>query len=74
MLKNKNQVGKKLHFYFGTFQHFNVDIYNEQQNITSIAQRANVSTATVNRILDTIHFPKMMLPEALSIDEFKGNA
>ena len=44
------------------------------QNITSIAQRANVSTATVNRILDTIHFPKMMLPEALSIDEFKGNA
>lgn len=27
MLKSKNHVGKKLHFYFGTFQHFNVDIY-----------------------------------------------
>ena len=53
---------------------FIADCFHEQQNITSIAQRTNVSTATLNRILDTIHFPKMMLPEALSIDEFKGNA
>ena len=30
MQRNKNQVGKKLHFYFGTFQHFNVDIYKEK--------------------------------------------
>ena len=53
---------------------FIADCFHEQQNITTIARRANVSTATVNRVLDTIHFPKMMLPEVLSIDEFKGNA
>ena len=53
---------------------FIADCFHEQQSITTIARRANVSTATVNRVLDTIHFPKMMLPEVLSIDEFKGNA
>ncbi|MGN1155086.1 MAG: ISL3 family transposase [Agathobacter sp.] len=50
------------------------DSFHEQQNITTIARKTNVSTSTVNRILDTIHFPKMRLPEVLSIDEFKGNA
>ncbi len=46
----------------------------ETQSITSIAEKSNVSTSTVNRILDTIIFPKPALPEVLSIDEFKGNA
>ena len=53
---------------------FIADSFHEQQTIATIAKKSNVSTATVNRILDTIHFPKMKLPEVLSIDEFKGNA
>lgn len=48
---------------------FIADSFHEQQNIVTIARKANVSTATVNRILDTIHFPKMKLPEVLSNDE-----
>ncbi len=42
--------------------------------ITSIAQKANVSTATVHRILDTISFGIPSLSQTISIDEFKGNA
>ncbi len=44
------------------------------QSIKETARQANVSTSTVNRILDTIHYTRDKLPKALSIDEFKGNA
>lgn len=43
-------------------------------SVTSVAHTCNVSTATVNRILDTISFDKPKIPSVLSIDEFKGNA
>lgn len=53
---------------------FIADSFHKTTSISSIAERANVSSATVNRILDTISFSKATLPRALSIDEFKGNA
>lgn len=43
-------------------------------SLKSVAQRTNVSTTTVGRILDTISFHRAKLNEAISIDEFKGNA
>ena len=43
-------------------------------SITSVAIMCNVSTATVNRILDTLSFDRPNIPLAISIDEFKGNA
>ena len=42
--------------------------------MTLVAKRANVSTSTVGRILDTISFHRPTLTQSISIDEFKGNA
>ena len=47
---------------------------HSSSTLKSIAERCNVSTATVNRILDTISYDRPRLHEAISIDEFKGNA
>lgn len=58
----------------GRLTAFIADSFHKTTSISSIAEQANVSTSTVNRILDTISFPKPSLPRALSIDEFKGNA
>jgi transposase len=44
------------------------------QSVQAVAERTNISSATVNRILDTISFDRSSLGNALSIDEFKGNA
>ena len=52
-------------------------IVNELRNTTTIkevARRANVSSTTVTRILDTIHYTCPSLKDSISIDEFKGNA
>lgn len=43
-------------------------------SLSSVAKKCNVSTSTVNRILDTISFQRPTLSQAISIDEFKGNA
>ena len=43
-------------------------------SLKSVAHKANVSSTTVSRILDTIHYTCPPLKEAISIDEFKGNA
>lgn len=42
--------------------------------VSSVAEKCNVSVSTVNRVLDTISIQKPSLPQAVSIDEFKGNA
>jgi transposase len=39
----------------------------------TVSEQANVSTATVGRILDSITYGRAKLGETLSIDEFKGN-
>ena len=43
-------------------------------SISSVSERAGVSTSTVGRILDTISFDRRTFGDVLSIDEFKGNA
>lgn len=43
-------------------------------SIKSIAQRCNVSVFTVSRLFGFISPGKPVLPEVLSIDEFKGNS
>lgn len=43
-------------------------------SIKSIAERTNVSSSTVTRILDTIHYSCAELKDTIAIDEFKGNA
>lgn len=53
---------------------FIADSLHDTRSISSVAKMWNVSTATVNRILDTISFEKPKIPQVLSIDEFKGNA
>lgn len=53
---------------------FIADSLHDTRSISSVAKMCNVSTATVNRILDTISFEKPKIPQVLSIDEFKGNA
>ena len=53
---------------------FIADALHDTRSISSVAKMCNVSTATVNRILDTISFGKPKIPQVLSIDEFKGNA
>ena len=47
---------------------------HDSQSIKFVATQTNVSTATVNRILDTISVPRQTFSSVLSIDEFKGNA
>jgi len=53
---------------------FIADALHDTGSISSIAQKCNVSSATVNRILDTISFQRPSLSQSISIDEFKGNA
>ena len=53
---------------------FIANALHDARSVTSVAKICNVSTATVNRILDTISYVRPDIPPAISIDEFKGNA
>ena len=50
------------------------DLLHETTSLKSVAKTSNVSVTTVCRILDNIHYSCPSLKEAVSIDEFKGNA
>ena len=50
------------------------DWLHETTSLKSVAKTSNVSVTTVCRILDNIHYSCPPLKEAVSIDEFKGNA
>lgn len=52
---------------------FVLDKLREERSFTSVAREVHLSVSTVIRIFDLINYPKAKLPEALSIDEFKGN-
>jgi len=53
---------------------FVIDKLRDERSFTSVAKEVNLSVSTVIRIFDIVSFPKASkLPEALSIDEFKGN-
>ena len=53
---------------------FIANALHDTRSITSVAKACNISTATVNRILDTISYGRPNIPTVISIDEFKGNA
>ncbi len=58
-------------------QRLSYSIINELRDTVSIkhvATKANLSSATICRLLDTLHYTIPALPKAVSIDEFKGNA
>lgn len=50
------------------------DLLHETVSLKSVAKASNVSVTTVCRILDSIHYSCPPSKEAVSIDEFKGNA
>ena len=53
------------------------EIINQLRDTVSVkyvSTKTNVSTTTVSRLLDTVSYHLPKLPEAISIDEFKGNA
>lgn len=46
----------------------------QNYSMKSVANRLNVSTHTVQRVFDYVSYSLNSLPEAISIDEFKGNS
>ena len=52
---------------------FVIDKLSDERSFTSVARETNLSVTTVIRIFDLVNYPKPKLPNALSIDEFKGN-
>lgn len=44
-----------------------------EYSMKSIAKRVNLSSTSIARILDVLSFSPKTLPEAISIDEFRGN-
>lgn len=53
---------------------FVIDELSKVQSMKEVATRANISAATVSRILDHMNYSCTSLPEVISIDEFKGDA
>ena len=52
---------------------FVIDKLRDERSFTSVSRETNLSVTTVIRIFDVVSYPKAKLPQALSIDEFKGN-
>lgn len=48
--------------------------FRKVHSMSDIAERGNVSGTTAARIFDHVNYPKPQLTEALSFDEFRGNA
>ena len=53
---------------------FVIDELSKVQSMKEVGIRANISSATVARILDHMNYSCNTLPDVISIDEFKGNA
>ena len=51
-----------------------IDLLRSTRSIKSVAEEMNISSTSVNRLLDTIHYSTPSVPSCISIDEFKGNA
>lgn len=52
---------------------FIIDKLRSEIPYVAVARELNISTNTVTRIFDTVGYAQKSLPNALSIDEFKGN-
>lgn len=53
---------------------FVISQFSNIKSASSIAKQSNISVTTALRLFDSVSFPKPLLPEVFSIDEFKGNA
>ena len=51
-----------------------VNEFRKVHSMSDIAERNNISGTTAARVFDHINYPKPTLAEALSFDEFRGNA
>lgn len=55
--------------------HLSIHLLRNTQNVSSVAASLGISPSSVFRSMKTIRFPKpAVLPNVLSIDEFRGNA
>ena len=69
-----NSFLPKYHRMTNRLSAFVIDKLRNERSFTSVAVDVNLSVSTVIRIFDHVSYPKTkLLPEALSIDEFKGN-
>ncbi len=52
-----------------------INMLKEAQNVSAVARQVEISPSTIFRRMEDIKYPKpSVLPQVLSIDEFKGNA
>ncbi len=52
-----------------------INMLKETQNVASVARQVGISSSTIFRRMADVKYPKpSLLPNVLSIDEFKGNA
>ena len=69
-----NSFLPKYHRMTNRLSAFVIDKLRNERSFTSVARDVNLSVSTVIRIFDHVSYPKVkLLPESLSIDEFKGN-
>ena len=69
----KNTFLPKYHRMTNRLAAFVVNRLSGVCSYTDVARETKLSTTTVIRIFDKIHYPHPKLPKVLSIDEFKGN-
>ena len=69
-----NSFLPKYHRMTNRLSAFIIEKLRDGRSFTSVAREVNLSVSTVIRIFDTVSYPKAELSQALSIDEFKGNA
>lgn len=69
----ENKFLPRYHRMTNRLSSFVLEKLTDERSFTSVAREANLSVNTVIRIFNLVDYPKPKLPEALSIDEFKGN-
>ena len=69
----KNSFLPKYHRMTNRLASFVINKLSDERSFTSVAREVNLSVSTVIRIFDFVSYPKPPLPNAISMDEFKGN-
>ena len=69
----KNKVIERYQRITKRLTEYIVEKLREERSFTSVAKEVGISVSSVIRVFDVVSYSKPKLPEALSIDEFKGN-
>ena len=69
----KNSFLPKYHRMTNRLASFVINKLSDERSFTSVAREVNLSVSTVIRIFDFVSYPMPPLPNAISMDEFKGN-